>query len=293
MHENTDLQILSVVIVTWNSGDEIGKCLRSITENAEDLNYEIVIVDNDSKDNTVSEIRCIAEEKFHRINLILNNTNTGYTKASNQGLLSSSGKNILLLNPDTEIKKNSLKTLINKLNENETTGAVAPQLLNPDGSIQSSCRKFPTFWDMFCEFTFLSSLFPESKKFSSWKMNYFSHDKELLVEQPMAAALMLKKEVLNKIGNFDERFKMFFNDVDLCKRICDSGYNIIFYPGSKIIHEKGVSIFKDREKMIRIWNEDCLSYFSKYNKNSLLLLWLGVSLKVSGFFRILFYKIRK
>lgn len=290
MHDSFDL---SIVIVTWNSGNEIGNCLRSVIENTADLNYEIVIVDNDSKDNTVKKISGIAEDKFHRINLILNKANTGYTKASNQGILSSSGKNILLLNPDTIIKDGSVGILLEKLNEDEKTGAIAPQLINPDGSIQKSCRKFPTFWDMFCEFTFLSSVFPESKTFSSWKMNYFSHDEEILVEQPMAAALLIKKEVLNITGNFDERFNMFFNDVDLCKRIIDSGHNIVFYPEFKIIHEKGVSIYKDRVNMIKVWNEDCLSYFKKYSHSSLLLLWLEVSLKISGFFRILFYKIKK
>ncbi len=290
MHDSTEL---SIVIVTWNSQDEIGNCLRSIIESTNELNYEIVIVDNNSKDNTVTVIKSIAEENFHRIKLILNNSNTGYTKASNQGILSSSGKNILLLNPDTVIEKGSVISLLSRLDSVEKTGAAAPQLLNPDGSIQRSCRKFPSFWDMFCEFSLLSSIFPESKIFSSWKMNYFDHDIQCAVDQPMAAALMIKKEVLNRIGNFDERFKMFFNDVDLCKRICDAGYDIIFYPESKIIHEKGVSIYKDREKMIRIWNEDCLSYFRKYNTNSLLLVWLGISLKLSGFFRILLYKISK
>jgi len=102
MHDSTEL---SIVIVTWNSQDEIGNCLRSIIESTNELNYEIVIVDNNSKDNTVTEIKSIAEENFHRIKLILNNSNTGYTKASNQGILSSSGKNILLLNPDTVIEK--------------------------------------------------------------------------------------------------------------------------------------------------------------------------------------------
>lgn len=290
MHDSFDL---SIVIVTWNSGNEIVNCLRSIIDNTDDLNYEIIIVDNDSKDNTVTEISGIAKEKFHRIKLILNKTNTGYTKASNQGILSSAGKHIFLLNPDTEIKKDSVRILLNKLNEDDKAGAIAPQLLNTDGSIQKSCRKFPTYWDMFCEFTFLSSIFPESTTFSSWKMNYFSHNTETAVEQPMAAALMIKKEVLNKIGNFDENFKMFFNDVDLCKRIYESGHTIVFYPKSMIIHEKGVSIYKDRIRMINVWNEDCLKYFRKYNDNFLLLIWLRASLKISGYFRILFYKIRK
>ena len=288
-----DQTILSIIIVTWNSENEIGECLNSIIENTKDLNYDILIVDNNSSDNTAEVIKKIAEEKFHRIKVILNTDNKGFTKACNQGILSSSGEKVLFLNPDTRIEGGAVKVLLSKLSESENTGAAAPQLLNEDGTIQKSCRTFPDYFDMFCEFSLLTYIFPNSILFSNWKMNYFSHDEERKVEQPMAAALMVKRKVLKEIDNFDERFKMFFNDVDLCKKIYDKGYSIIFYPDSKIIHEKGVSIYKDRERMIRIWNEDCLSYFKKYNNNILLYGWLYISLKISGFLRILYFKIRK
>lgn len=288
-----DQTILSIIIVTWNSENEIGECLNSIIDNTNDLNYEIVIVDNNSSDNTAEVIKKIAEEKFHRIKVILNTDNKGFTKACNQGIISSSGEKVLFLNPDTRIEGGAVKVLLSKLSESENTGAAAPQLLNEDGTIQKSCRTFPDYFDMFCEFSLLTYIFPNSILFSNWKMNYFSHDEERKVEQPMAAALMVKRKVLKEIDNFDERFKMFFNDVDLCKKIYDKGYSIIFYPDSKIIHEKGVSIYKDRERMIRIWNEDCLSYFKKYNNNILLYGWLYISLKISGFLRILYFKIRK
>lgn len=290
MPDKTDL---SVVIVTWNSEDEIGGCLNSIIENTRDMNYEIVIVDNNSTDKTQDEIRKIAEEKFHMIKVILNNKNLGYTKACNQGIDSSSGRNILLLNPDTIIEGDAIKALLDKLESNDKIGAAAPQLLNKDGSIQKSCRTFPDYFDMFCEFSLLTYVFPNSIIFSNWKMNYFDHNEERIVEQPMAAALMIKRKVLNEINNFDERYRMFFNDVDMCRNIYEKGYVIDFFPGSKIIHEKGVSIYKDREKMIRIWNEDCLSYFKKHHYNLLLYNWLLVSLRVSGFFRIFFYKLKK
>ncbi|MBK8551594.1 MAG: glycosyltransferase family 2 protein [Ignavibacteria bacterium] len=235
MHDKTDL---SIVIVTWNSEDEISECLNSIIENTKDLNYEIVIVENNSADNTADEIRKIAGEKFHRIKVILNNENLGYTRACNQGIESSSGRNVLLLNPDTIIEGEAIKALSDKLESNDNIGAAAPQLLNKDGSIQKSCRTFPDYFDMFCEFSLLTYVFPNSIIFSNWKMNYFNHNEERIVEQPMAAALMVKSKVLNEINNFDERYRMFFNDVDMCKKIYEKGYVIDFFRDRRSLTRK-------------------------------------------------------
>ncbi len=290
MHDSLDL---SIIIVTWNSAAEIYGCLESIIENTKDIDYEIIIADNNSSDNTLEVIGKFAGNKFPIVNVIVNADNRGFTKACNQGINSSSGKNILLLNPDTVIKDNSIKVLSDILTSKEKTGAVAPQLLNIDGTIQKSVRTFPEYFDMFCEFSLLSYILPYSRKFSRWKMNYFSHDTETVVDQPMAAALMIKGNVLRKAGSFDERFLMFFNDVDMCRKIYAEGYEILFCPRAKMIHAKGVSIYKDRERMIRIWNDDCLNYFKKYNNNILLYVWLSISLKISGFFRILINKLYK
>ena len=290
MPDKTDL---SIIIVTWNSENEISGCLNSIIDNTAEINFEIIIVDNNSSDDTQKKIREVSEEKYHRITVILNNDNKGFTKACNQGILSSKGEHVLFLNPDTRVTKGSLKFLIDKLISSGKTGAVAPQLLNDDKTIQKSCRTFPDYFDMFCEFSLLTYIFPDSILFSNWKMNYFDHNEERTVEQPMAAALMVRKKVLNEIGNFDERYIMFFNDVDLCKKIYDAGYTILFCPGAKIFHEKGISIYKVRERMIRIWNDDCLSYFRKYHYNYILYNWLLLSLRLSGFFRILYYKLKK
>jgi len=290
MRDNIDL---SVIIVTWNSEREIIDCLNSIIENEVKLNYEIIIVDNNSSDNTKDVIESFAQNKFQRIKLIPNKENNGFTKGCNRGIDSSSGKNILFLNPDTKILNSALEKLVCKLNSDDKTGAVAPKLLNEDLTIQNSCRSFPGYFDMFCELSLLSSIFPESKTIARWKMNYFSHNEEAAVDQPMAAALMVKKKVLDEIYNFDERYLMFFNDVDLCRKIYDNGYKIIFYPDAKMIHQKGVSIYKDRVRMIKSWNEDCLSYFKKYKYNFFLYSWLSVSLKLSGYLRILLYKLRK
>lgn len=288
----SDKTILSVVVVTWNSDKEICKCIESVSASAEGINYEIIIVDNNSSDKT-SDIVTGLTEKNSKIRFIQNTENKGYTKACNQGLETAAGENIFLLNPDTVLQGSCIEQLIRKLNEDMKTGAVAPQLLNPDMTIQFSCRTFPEYRDMFYEMILLSSIFGKSRVFSRWKMNYFSHNEEREVDQPMAAALMIKKDVLDETGNFDGRFSMFFNDVDLCKKIHDKGYKIIFYPAAKIIHEKGTSIYKDRVRMIKIWNEDCLKFFRKYHYNFILYNWLKISLKVTGILRIIFYKITK
>lgn len=288
----SDKTILSVIVVTWNSDKEIGKCIESVSASAEGIDYEIIVVDNNSLDKT-SEIVTGLIKTNSKIKFIQNSENKGYTKACNQGMEIATGENIFLLNPDTVLQGSSIEMLIKKLNEDRKTGAVAPQLLNPDKTIQFSCRTFPGYRDMFFEMILLSAIFGKSRIFSRWKMNYFSHNEEREVEQPMAAALMIRKDVLDKTGNFDGRFSMFFNDVDLCKKIHDKGCKIIFYPEAKIIHEKGISIYKDRVRMIKVWNEDCLKYFRKYHYSFILYYWLMISLKVTGILRIIYYKITK
>lgn len=276
---------LSIVIVTWNSDEEIGNCLNSIFIE-EKSDHEIIVIDNASTDRT----REILEGYGDKITLILNSTNTGYTRACNQGMEAASGEFVLLLNPDTLIVADAMKELVTFLDRHKKAGAVAPQLLNEDMSIQPSVRTLPTYWDMFCEMSLLSALMPKSPLFSRWKMRYFDHDSMREVEQPMAAALLIRKSTLDRIGNMDERYKMFFNDVDFCKKILDAGEKIIFYPGARIVHAKGKSVYKAHKRMIKIWNTDCLKYFKKHHPNFILYPLLAFGIHVTGFFRSLFAK---
>jgi GT2 family glycosyltransferase len=290
MHDKVDL---SVVIVTWNSADEIYDCLTSSYESLDELNAEFLIIDNASEDGSIPEISKAVEYGIHNITVIENKQNLGYTKACNQGIVISQGRNILLLNPDTQPKPESLAMLFRKLESDEKLGAIAPQLLNEDGSIQYSCRTFPTYWDMFCEFTMLSRLFPESETFAKWKMKYFKHNEDRTVDQPMAAALLVKGDLMRRLNGFDEQFRMFFNDVDLCKRIYESNKQICFYADAKVCHKQGASVNKVKPEMIGIWNDDCLKYFSKHNNKTLMLLILSILLSISGVLRKTYYKLIK
>lgn len=276
--------LLSIIIVTWNSCNEIEDCINSIIKYNKDIPIEVIVIDNDSKDNTKNILKNFTVQ-VDFVKVIFNEDNKGFTLANNQGIKIATGDFILLLNPDTKITENALIKLIEQLATSGTMGAIAPQLLNEDLTIQPSVRTFPTYWDMFCELTLLSRIFPMSKIFARWRMNYFNHNEIDEVEQPMAAALMIKRNVMDKVNGFDERYKMFFNDVDLCKSIVDAGYKIYFYPDSKIFHIKGVSIYKDRKNMLRIWNNDCITYFKKYHNNFLLNPLLSIGLKLSLPFR--------
>lgn len=282
---------VSVIIVTWNSEEEIKPCINSIIAGVQasgGLEIELIIVDNASSDNTLVELR---KTGFINLHILRNHENLGFTKAVNQALKSAQGKNILLLNPDTVLKQNVIQLLTNFLNSNDDYGACAPLMLNEDGTIQYSIRNFPSYWMMYCEFYLFAYIFPKTKMFGKWKMKYFDYSNDADVQQPMAAALMVKKSVSDKIGLMDERFEMFFNDVDLCKRIVDSGLKIRFIKKAEVIHKKGASIYKNRAKMIKIWSNDCFEYFKKHHPNIILQLWLKISLKISEIFRILYIKL--
>ena len=282
---------VSIVIVTYNSKEDIAICLGSIYKNCAETDLEIIIADNNSTDGTVEILQKLKEkfedkfiDKKKEVKLIINSDNKGYTLANNQCIAEAKGKYILLLNPDIILIENSIEKLIKRMSEVKAD-AIAPQLINPDYSIQPSCRTFPEYSDIFFEFMQLPKLFPRHKLLARWKMGNFHHDYEREVEQPMAASLLIKKSVLDKVGNFDERFEMFFNDVDLCKKIKDNGFKIFFTNTTKMIHLKGTSVYKDRKRMLKIWNQDCLRYFKKYFDNSILYNLLKAGLKFSVYIR--------
>jgi GT2 family glycosyltransferase len=292
--EQVNKNVLSIVIVTWNSEEDIAECLGSIYNEFYDeskLKIQTIVIDNKSSDNSAIVVENFIKIFKHDVKLIKNSENLGFTKGCNQGIKESDGDYIMLLNPDTQIQEDALLKLFDYLKSNENYGAIAPQLITRNKTVQYSCRTFPYYRDLFFEISRLSTIFSMNKFFARWKMRYFNHEEITEVEQPMAAALMIKSDVLKKMNYLDERFFMFFNDIDTCKQIYNLGYKIIFYPDAKIHHKIGTSILKDRVKMIKAWNSDCLMYFRKNNYNFFLHSILFVGLKVSGFFRILFTKI--
>ena len=208
----------------------------------------------------------VHEKKNENFTFIPNEKNEGFTKAVNQGVEIAGGEYIFILNPDTQLTEGSVERLMKKISSDNTIGLVAPQLRFPDGGIQYSCRRFPTFWNVLTEMMRLSRIFHRSRFFNSWKMGNFDHETELEVDQPAGAALMVKKDLLNGLGGLDERFPMFFSDVDLCKRIKDMGKKIVFCPDAVVTHRGGSTTLGRRPGLIASSHLSLIKYFMKHHR---------------------------
>lgn len=261
---NTEFKFaLSVVIVTYNSGDEIGPCLRSLIPEMTKNDGEIIVVDNASTDDSVVNI-WTAIGDYPAFKVIKNKLNRGFSYGNNQGFDAATGEHLLILNPDTIVQSGAVKILLESLRNDDSLGAVAPQLLWPDGRIQRSCRRFPNHWDVVTNGFGLNQLFPRSPIFNGWKMGDFDHDSSLEVDQPAAAALLVRGSVLRELNGFDHQFPMFFSDVDLCRRIKNKKLKILFNTGAKVVHIGGSTIFKNRTTMIISSHISFFRYLEKY-----------------------------
>lgn len=219
---------LSIVIVNWNTRELIKKCIESVfnTTPQSELVYEIIVIDNGSADGSLEYLQSLG----NKIVLISNKTNLGYAAACNQGMKQAAGRYVLLLGSDTLMQKDTLKECIKHLENNPGTGAVGCKLLNPDGSAQNSCKKFPTLKNAFFAYLSLDNLN------RSYDMADFHYDKTISVDQIATTFLMIKCEVIQKAGLFDEAYRILYNDVDLCKRIKNDGWEIIFLHTCSIYH---------------------------------------------------------
>jgi len=255
---------LSIVIVTYNSAATIGDCLTSLDRNTTSgLQTEIILIDNHSTDDTLSIVH-LFQKSNPNLQVIPNATNRYFAPAVNQGIRVATGQYILLLNPDTQIIADALKQLHQVFESDPDIGVTAPQLLNPDGSIQASCRRFPKHRDVIFNMTGLFKLFRYNRFFNGWKMGDFDHQSLRDVDQPQGAALFTSREVLETVGPLDESFPMFFNDVDWCYRVKQAGYRIVYVPAAQVIHHQGSSV-----KQVKLWMiiSSHVSFFRYFEKH--------------------------
>lgn len=237
MSANTDPPQLTVIFVSWNVADLLLRAIASVFASWGSADaLEVIVVDNASQDGTVAAIR----QRFPEVRLIVNDTNRGFTAANNQALEVARGDYLLLLNPDTEVLGDALPTLLGYMEAHPDVGLVGPQLLNPDGSVQSSRRRFPTLGLLFLESTWLQGLAPRR-----WLARYYvrdrADDEEQDVDWVTGAAMLIRRSVLAQVGPLDERFFMYSEEVDWCRRIKLAGWRIAYLPGAQVIHHEGQS----------------------------------------------------
>lgn len=247
---------VATIIVSFNCREVLRECLRSLPAGS-----EVVVVDNAAADGTAEMVRT----EFPSILLIANNTNRGFAAACNQGIEASDGEFVLLLNPDAFLDSRALETLLRVMRTYPTVGACGPRILNTDGTLQLSCRAFPTLWLLVCDELRLSALFGSRGWFRGYRMSAGPLDKTREVDQLMGSCLLLRRPTLEQVGPLDERFFVYFEEVDLCRRLKDVGWGVLFVHDAVITHIGGQSSKTDSRASLHYRYASLFAYFQKYS----------------------------
>jgi GT2 family glycosyltransferase len=252
---------LSVVIVNYNVRYFLEQCLHAVQQAMEGIPGEVIVVDNNSVDGSVGEIR----SKFPWVNLIENRDNVGFSRANNQAIRISKGRYVLLLNPDTVVVEDTFKKCIAFMDAHPDAGAVGVKMINGKGVfLPESKRSLPTPMVSFYKMFGLSSLFPRSRRFGKYHLGYLNPDETHRVDVLAGAFMFLRRETLDKTGLLDEDFFMYGEDIDLSYRISQAGYNNYYYPGTTIIHYKGESTKKGSLNYVKMFYQAMIIFSGKH-----------------------------
>jgi GT2 family glycosyltransferase len=228
---------VSVVIVNWNAMKYLRDCLNSLLHKESSYTQEIIVVDNASSDGSAEMV----QRQFPQVNLIRNTDNLGFARANNIGIDKAGGRYICLVNPDVIVLDNCIENLMRFMDQNPRVGMAGPRILNPDRSLQISCRHFPGIWNNLCQSLGLNRLFPQSAFFSDWLMRYWDHNSIRNIDVLSGCFWMVRREAMSRVGLLDEDFFIYGEDIDWCKRFHNAGWDVIFYPKSEAIHVGGAS----------------------------------------------------
>jgi len=263
---------LSIVIVNWNTRDLLRSCLASIYELPPARPFEVIVVDNASRDGSAEMVGA----EFPQTRLIRSTTNTGFAKGNNLGMAAATGAYCLILNPDTEVRRDTLEIASSILDQNAGVSAIGARQIGLDGKVQSSVRGFPTVGNL------LRSFLPGALGSDEYWQRNFDYARRQPCPQPMATFTLFRTATLKALNGFDESFPIFFNDVDLCRRVWDSGTEIWYCPEVEILHYGGEGTRQVRKAMIWESSRSLLRYLKKHHGRELgtILLLPGLSLMV-------------
>jgi hypothetical protein len=228
---------VSVIIVNRNTGKKLYDCLKSVFEQSNNCTIEVIVVDNASSDNS----QLMVKSEFPLVHLIENKQNIGFARANNIGIKNSTGRYLALINSDVVVFKDCIEKLILRMDENADVGIAGPKILNTDNSLQPSCRRFPSLWNNFCQAVGLDIVFPRSSFFGGWSMKYWAHDSTKSIDALSGCFWMVRRTALDDVGLLDERFFMYGEDLDWCRRFHDAGWDVCFYPDAQAVHYGGAS----------------------------------------------------
>jgi GT2 family glycosyltransferase len=225
---------VSIIIVNYNHKYFPRMCVEAIEKSVIDVPFEIIVVDNNSKDESIHMLR--AMEKEGRIHLIESPENIGYGKGNNLGVKQAKGEYVVISNPDVFVNPDTMKTLLTHLEKNSDIGIIGPRLRYYNGDTQPSCRRHMTFFDLVIKRTFLKKLPPFQKRLKHYLMEDFNHNDIQDVDLITGAYFMMRKEVYEEVSGFDPRYFLFMEDYDLCLTLHKRGYRVVYFPKSEALH---------------------------------------------------------
>jgi N-acetylglucosaminyl-diphospho-decaprenol L-rhamnosyltransferase len=254
---------LATVIVHWNTPRLLAKCLSSLRAPSKNLTMKTVVVDNGSEAGALA----LLQEQFPEVRTIANDTNVGFARACNQGIIAQESEYVLLLNPDTEVLPGALEQQVAFLDAHPTVAAVGPMLVGSDGALQISCYPMPTLareaWRLF----HLDRLLPRAVyPTETWKRN-----EPFPVDVIQGACLLLRRSALEAVGGLDDHFFVYTEEVDLCYRLGLDGHEIYYLPQSRVVHHGGQSTKQIASEMFIQLYRSKLQFFRKHHG------WLGAA----------------
>jgi GT2 family glycosyltransferase len=259
---------ISVVIVSYNGRDYLRRCLGSLREHTQGLEYEVVVVDNASPDGSADMVAA----EFPFVRLLRQPGNAGLSPALNQGIRLGSGEMVVLMNPDTELQDNAFAAMARHLRDQPDVGVLGPRILDDDGSLQLSCRRFPTFSiAFFNRYSLLTRLLPRNPFSTHYLMTDFDHSHTAEVDWLSLACWMVPRRLFDEVGFLDEGYFLYSEDVDFCQRVNRSGRKVVYFPQASMVHHIGRSTRTLPNRSVVERYRSMWRYYGKYMHRGVIL----------------------
>lgn len=276
---------LSIIIVNYATYELTKQTVNSLLDTIYSISYEIIIVDNDSPDDSFSKLL----EDFDKnpiITLLKNGNNDGFAVANNIGIKQSKGEYILLLNSDVVVKKDTINKCLNYIRNNDNIGCLGCKVVLPDGQLDKACRRsFPTFEVSFYRMTGLSKIFPNSPRFNRYNLSYLDENGVYPVDCVVGAFMLIPASIMEKCGGLDESYFMYGEDIELCYNIKSLGYEVIYYGEYEIVHYKGAS-GKSKRLLYEFHNSMQIFYDKHYKESDSIIINLITYIGIWGLYYI-------
>lgn len=259
---------VSIIILNYRSAGLLKQCLKNISRLHLALQWEVLVVDNDSHDQSAAMVATL----FPTVRYIQSGSNLGYGGGMNVGLRAAQGRYRLVLNPDIAMLGNELERMVTYLDHHPDIGILGPKLVNPDSSLQYTCYTFPSFFMPLYRRTFFGRLPGVTRRLADYMMTWWDHSSNREVDWLLGGCLLIRAQALAEIGLFDERFFMYCEDVDLCRRSWERGWRVVYFADAEIVH------YHQRSSAERWWAAALLSRISREHVKS----WLKYFAKYAG-----------